>query len=139
MISPAQWRWNYFFAGGADLTSDVATDFRVWGRIHDLKTYLPPKFCFSSVQQPLDVVNVPTKHFLGIFLTKDKKFLWVDPLGYKKRGSRPSDPRRDAPAPDNVRISLPVNSAIVPLINKGSVSQYREIHRLLYTHRLGGM
>ena len=44
-----QWRWNYFFAGGAHLTSDVATDFRVWGRIHDLKTYLPPKFCFSAV------------------------------------------------------------------------------------------
>ena len=35
--------------GGAHLTSDVATDFRVLGRIHDLKTYLPRKFGFSSV------------------------------------------------------------------------------------------
>ena len=35
---------------GARLTSDVATDFRVWGRIHDLKKYLPPKLCFSYVK-----------------------------------------------------------------------------------------
>ena len=31
------------------LTSDVTTNFRLWGRIHDLKAYLPSKFCFSSV------------------------------------------------------------------------------------------
>ena len=35
--------------GGAHLTSNVALDFRVLGRIRDLKTYIPPKFRFLSV------------------------------------------------------------------------------------------
>ena len=77
--------------------------------------------------RPLDVVNIPTKHFGGILKKKNAKFLGVDPLGYKKRGGgdHPT-PVGDAPARDILCISLLVNSAVVPLINKGSVGQYRE-------------
>ena len=65
---------------------------------------------------------------LEIFNKKKREILGVDPLGYKKRGDRDHPtPVGDAPAPDILCISLPVNSAVVPLINKGSVGQYREI------------
>ena len=64
---------------------------------------------------------------MGDFKEKNAKFLGVDPLGYKKRGGgdHPT-PVGDAPARDILCISLLVNSAVVPLINKGSVGQYRE-------------
>ena len=41
-----QWRWNYFFTGGggAHLTSDVTTDFRVWSGSMTSKPTYPQNF-----------------------------------------------------------------------------------------------
>ena len=61
---------------------------------------------------------------LEILNKKKREILGLDPLGYKKPGDRDHPtPVGDAPAPDILYISLSVNSAVVPLINKGSVGQ----------------
>ena len=38
----------FWLGGGGHLTSNVATDFRVWDRINNLNTYTPPKKIVSS-------------------------------------------------------------------------------------------
>ena len=128
-----QWRGNYFLArGGVHLTSDVATDFRVWGRIHDPKPTYPQHFVSPRFSATWCCKHTDVNNFWDLQQEKTK-FLRVSTHSViKSAGVATIRP----PSATPLHLIFFVSAcrsilAIAPLINKGSVGEYREIETFI--------